>query len=164
MIKLSIIPLATLTLSGMLGSGWSWFEPQQMDEHTLNKRVGAIEGKCCLSGRRWGCDPENFQQSGCTRIGGPMHCERRRWETMKCTSAKCQKSNTEHKCEVDIKTVRHNRCRPTGHATTVGCPEQHWQCEVEMRLYTNPNNPPSDVIVCDEKISTLCGTDYQPCD
>jgi hypothetical protein len=164
MTRLSIIPLTALTLSGILSSGLNWLEPAVMNQKTLNSHVGVVVGKCCQMGRRWGCDPTNFGQSGCTKIGNPVNCERRRWATMKCTSAECHRSNTEHRCEVDIKTVRHNRCRTTGLTSTVGCPEEHWQCQVEMRPHTIPTNPKSDVIVCDEKVSTLCGTDFAPCD
>lgn len=164
MVKLSMIPLSALTLSWLLASSANWLEPARMNEQTLETMVGAIDGKCCKAGRRWGCDPTNFQQSGCTRIGQQMTCRRQTWATMKCTSAECVRSNVEHQCEVDIRTVRHNMCRPTGDTTTVGCPEEHWQCEVEMKPYTNPDNPKSDVIVCDKKVSTLCGINYSPCD
>ena len=163
MTRLCIIPIAAFTLSGFVSST-SWFEPAQMSEQILRSHVGVIEARCCRPGRRWGCDPVNFQQSGCTKILRPMNCRNGNWVTMQCTSADCRRSNAEHKCEVDIKIVRHNRCRPTGHATTVGCPEEQWQCEVEMQPYTNPSNPKSAAIVCDESISTLCGINYSPCD
>lgn len=164
MTRLGIIPLTALTLSSWLGSNWNLLEPQRMDERTLKAKVGLIEGRCCRPGRRWGCDPANFKQSGCTRIGAALNCERRNWATMVCSKAECIHSNPEHACEINIRTVRHNRCRPTGNATTVGCPEEHWQCEVLMRRYTNPGNPASDVIVCDMDVSTPCAANYSQCD
>ncbi len=164
MIRICVLPLTALTLSGIFSSGLELLEPVRMKEQALNKIVGVVDGKCCLPGRRWGCDPQNFSQSGCTRILRPLNCQGRRWMTMKCTSASCVPSNPEHKCEVDIRTVRHNQCRPTGHSTTVGCPEEQWQCEVNMRGYTNSANPSSDKLVCDDDIATLCGNNYSACD
>ena len=48
--------------------------------------VGEVLNHCCLPGRRWGCDPKNFQQSGCSPIqGSKMKCVNLEWVTMKCS-------------------------------------------------------------------------------
>lgn len=139
------------------------FEP--CSESDLQIIVGSVQGKCCQPGRRWGCDPENFGQTGCTPILGPVpRCVSREWMTMKCTSARCVRTNPEHECEVDIRSVSQNRCRPTGRRTTVGCPEEHWRCEVLKKDYTHHNSPTVDVLVCDFEISTPCAAKYSHCD
>ncbi len=131
----------------------------------LNQIVGSIQGKCCQPGRRWGCAPSNFSQSGCTPIqGAGTRCISREWTTMRCTSARCITTNPEHECEVDIRRVPQNRCRPTGNRTTVGCPEEEWQCEVLRQDYSDKDSPKIEVLVCDFEVATPCATQYNHCD
>ncbi len=136
-----------------------------LDSQECQQRVGVLEAKCCLPGRRWGCDPENFGQSACTPIDTPLtNCHFRGWLTMACRSAVCRASQPEHLCSVDLRRVGRNVCHPTGERTTLGCPADQWQCKVEMIDYTHRNSPMVDVLVCRYAISTICDHDYSDCD
>ncbi len=127
--------------------------------------VGSVQGKCCQPGRRWGCAPRNFEQSGCVPIlGAAIRCTSRDWTVVRCSPANCTKTNPEHSCEVDIRRVAQNRCRPTGNRTTVGCPDEQWQCEILKKDYTERHSPTVDVLVCDLELSTPCGAKYSHCD
>lgn len=126
--------------------------------------VGTVLSHCCLPGRRWGCDPENFQQSGCKPIqGSKMKCVELEWFTMRCSGAICKYTSPEDICIATLKLVPHNRCYPTGKLTTVGCPENQWQCEVLMKDYLKPDAPKDIILVCDDT-STLCRFSYSRCD
>jgi hypothetical protein len=138
---------------------------RMLDQEECRHLVGAIEGKCCKPGRRWGCDPRNFGQSGCTPIENTiLNCQPRAWLAMACTSAVCLSSNPEHVCSVDYWTVGRNVCHPTGERTTVGCPADQWQCKVEMLDYTHEQAPKTDVLVCRYDVSTICDYSYNDCD
>jgi hypothetical protein len=136
-----------------------------LDSLSCQRYVGGIRGKHCRPGRRWGCDPQNFGQSGCTPIDNPIvSCRARGWLEMACTPATCERSNPEHLCSVDYETVGRNVCHPTGERTTHGCPEDQWQCKVEMIDHTHENAPTADVLVCRYDVSTICDHDYSDCD
>ena len=162
-----VLTLATVTLASLTSLHqrliclpFSPCNPAQME-----LKVGSVQGSCCQPGRRWGCEPRNFEQSGCAPILGPaIRCTSRDWTVVRCSSATCTKTNPEHTCEVDIRRVAQNRCRPTGNRTTVGCPDEQWQCEILKRDYTESNSPTVDVLVCDLELSTPCGVKYSHCD
>ncbi len=113
-----------------------------LDWHARQQLVGAIDGKCCKPGRRWGCDPKVFNQSGCTSIAVPLdNCQARGWLAMQCSAATCATSNPEHTCSVDYRVVGRNVCHPTGDRTTIGCPADQWQCKIDMIDYTHKGAP-----------------------
>ena len=161
-----------LTLTAVALVTWTSLHQRLIDlpycsctDEQLEIVVGSIPGKCCQPGRRWGCSPRNFNQSACRPIiGTVIQCTGRDWATVRCSSARCVTTNPEHECEVDIRRVAQNRCRPTGNRTTVGCPEEHWQCEVLRKDYTDDDSPTVDVLVCDLEISTPCSATYSHCD
>lgn len=127
--------------------------------------VGQVERQCCLPGRRWGCSPENFGQTGCIHIReGIPQCQAETKKTMKCTSAACQAGGPEDVCDLRVRMVGVNQCQPTGRITTVGCEPDHWQCQVEMTHYTSPNAPLRVALVCHLATSTICNFDYSACD
>ncbi len=138
---------------------------QLIPPENLTRAVGTVQRKCCKPGRRMGCDPANFRQTGCVSISRrQLNCVGRGWLAMPCTTASCVQSNPEHRCSVDIHTVRKNACRPTGESTTVDCPDDQWQCKVDMIEYTHDDNPEVDVLICDHAASTICAHNYSECD
>ena len=135
------------------------------DPLVLRSFIGQVARKCCKPGRRWGCDPRNFNQTGCVHIEKQYpNCYAGSWSLMRCTSASCESAGSEDVCNVAIRTVGLNRCRPLGTKTTVGCPPDHWQCNVEMLKYYASDAPTSDVFVCDIATSTICSFNYSACD
>lgn len=135
-----------------------------LSEQALDTVVGQIAGKCCMPGRRWGCDPANFNQTGCVPLTQRPHCVKMAWMTMQCTDSTCTAAGPEDICRLIGKTVKQNRCRPTGFITTAGCPVDQWQCRISPSFYTSPDAPSRDAIVCDFGQSTICEYDYSPCD
>ena len=162
----AVSPLAgILVLSGALLQLGHRQASLPLSPQECQQRVGVLEAKCCQPGRRWGCDPENFGQSGCTPIDAPLtNCYVRGWLTMACRSAACRASQPEHLCSVDFRRVGRNVCHPTGERTTLGCPADQWQCKIEMIDYTHKDAPMVDVLVCRYNISTICDHDYSDCD
>jgi hypothetical protein len=135
------------------------------DQALLQSYVGQLTRKCCKPGRRWGCDPQNFQQTGCVHIEQQYpSCQPGNLVTMKCTSASCETAGSEDVCDVRLRRVSHNRCRPLGTKTTVGCPPDHWQCNIQLFPYTLSDAPRSDQYVCELATSTICGYSYSVCD
>jgi hypothetical protein len=135
------------------------------DPELLQSYVGQVTRKCCLPGRRWGCDPQNFQQTGCVHIEKVFpKCQAGQLVTMGCTSAVCQEAGSEDVCDMGIRTVGMNRCRPLGTKTTVGCPPDHWQCNIRLYSYTLEDAPQTDAFVCNLGSSTICQYDYSVCD
>jgi hypothetical protein len=167
-----IIPsLHTLLVTLVLGSTsllaispplWT---PAHRDPQRLQSYVGQVARKCCKPGRRWGCAPENFQQTGCVHIEQQYpNCYASRLYTMKCTAASCESAGSEDVCNIVLRTVALNQCRPLGTKTTVGCPPDHWQCAIEKLDYTRDGAPQRDVYVCNLDSSTICQFDYSMCD
>ena len=129
------------------------------------QRVGAVDGKCCKPGRHFGCNPSLFNQSGCTPIAIPLtNCQPNGWLAMQCSSATCVASNPEHTCSVDYRLVGRNVCHPTGERTTLGCPQDQWQCKIDMIEYTQKSAPKVEVLVCRYDVSTICDHNYSDCD
>jgi hypothetical protein len=128
--------------------------------------IGQVQRKCCRPGRRWGCDPANFNQSGCVHINQiPFNCHSRPMATMVCSGASCESAGVEDVCDLRLRSVGLNRCLPLGTRTTVGCPPDHWQCHIQLFRYTLPDAPRRDVMVCELSTSTICGsTTYSACD
>jgi hypothetical protein len=155
---------------GMLGSAIALANQPQgrvmshTDRQLLTSFVGQIPRKCCLWGRRWGCDPVNFNQTGCVQINLQLpNCWSAPPKTMKCTSASCQAGGTEDVCNVDYRQVGLNTCRPTGSRTTTGCPANYWQCYVAMRRYDHSTAPKIDALVCEDPGATICPYSYSKC-
>jgi hypothetical protein len=160
----------TLAL-GLLGSALSLaWQPSlgtqaTHDQEFLHSYVGQVARKCCLPGRRWGCDPQNFQQTGCVHIDTAFpECQAAPMVTVPCTSAVCQDAGSEDVCDMRIRTVGMNRCQPLGTKTTVGCPPDHWQCNIRLYRYTLNDAPKTDVFVCNQSSSTICAYQYSVCD
>jgi hypothetical protein len=127
--------------------------------------VGQLQRRCCRPGRRYGCDPQNFQQTGCVHIDQQIpSCYASQMVRMRCTGATCEAAGIEDVCDVRLRTVGQNRCRPLGTRTTVGCPPDHWQCNIQLYRYTLADAPQVDVMVCELGTSTICGYSYSACD
>jgi hypothetical protein len=133
------------------------------DSKLLQRPVGAVRKKCCLWGRRWGCAPANFGQTGCVPLYQYPNCWAAPDKTMPCTSAKCQTAGSEDVCDVSIRLVGLNVCKPTGFKTTVGCPANQWQCQVLMLRYDSPTAPKVQALVCDGEGVTICPFNYSKC-
>lgn len=161
--------ISSVALAALAIAPWSPLAARPTTEESISpqllvKRVGRVANKCCLPGRRWGCDPANLSQSGCKSIRFPLvDCQGTSAVTMKCTGAVCQTASSEDYCEHDFVTVGHNQCRPTGMSTTVGCPADEWQCLVIRTAYWTPGAPQSDVYICDDAQSTICTHNYSDC-
>jgi hypothetical protein len=139
--------------------------PDPMEIAQLDRVVGQISGKCCLPGRRWGCDPANFNQTNCVPLSEQYpSCFGTSIRTMKCTDATCVTAGPEDVCKLVGKSIAMNRCRPTGRITTVGCPADHWQCHVISYPYTMPTAPVRDGFVCEFGNSTICAYNWSRCD
>lgn len=160
-------PLSTMLLASCLTT-LALTPPASLEPanpSVLRHLVGQSYKKCCKPGNRVGCDPKNLGQSGCVNINRVYpSCFAATLRTMPCTSAICVDSGPEDKCTVINRTIRHNRCRALGRLTTVGCPEDHWQCAIEMLAYTEPRAPASVVMVCLQDQSTICTYAYSVCD
>lgn len=154
--------MLALVLSIQVMNGRVEGRPLTHDE--MEQRVGALQSKCCMPGRRVGCDPINFNQTGCVALGIRLSCQPKGWSTMPCTACACLQGTPEDVCEVNIKSAGRNQCKPTGKATTVGCPADQWQCGVEMLRWDSENAPKVDVLVCDRSVSTICPYAYQVCE
>ncbi|MCA9152663.1 MAG: hypothetical protein KDA92_25340 [Planctomycetales bacterium] len=138
---------------------------RSVPSHFGEQLVGQLERQCCLPGNRKGCDPTNLGQSGCRDVNILLgNCFRGPWKTMECTDATCHDAGPEDRCTLTWRNVRHNQCKGTGLKTTVGCPENQWQCKIDMLAYTVANAPRSRKRVCMTGNSTICQYDYAVCD
>lgn len=141
---------------------------EPVDNAVYDQIVGQVDGRCCQPGRRWGCDPANFQQTGCIDIDvGKRNfprCTPMPLLTMNCTAAQCEMASVENVCDMRIRTVAKNQCQPTGDVTTRGCNVDQWQCEVRLLDYTRDDAPTDLILVCNEATSTICSFDYSACD
>ena len=127
--------------------------------------VGQIPNRCCLPGNRKGCAPGNLGQSGCVDINQQFpNCFSTEWRIMPCTSAKCETAGPEDRCALINRLVRHNRCRAVGRKTTIGCPVNQWQCEIDFKHYGLADAPVSAQMVCFIGLSTICQFNYAMCD
>jgi hypothetical protein len=153
-----------IAIIGMLWHGQR-IDSCPVPPHMLSAYVGVVEGKCCTPGRRWGCDPQNFNQSGCVPIGAAHQpCTATPRVTMQCTNASCTAAGPEDRCEVNIQRVTQNQCQPTGRMDTQGCPRNQWQCHVNLQSYLLPTAPSKDVLVCDRDVSTICPYTFNVCE
>ncbi len=77
-------------------------------------KVGSVEGKCCIAGRRYGCAISNF--SGCSYECNPCNWVRP-CPTFNapeaCTAASCSPGQSEETCETNTETVGQNKCKNT---------------------------------------------------
>lgn len=133
-----------------------------LEESTLQQVVGQIRGSCCLMGRRWGCDPHNFQQQSCVPLDVYPICKRLPPKVMACTGSRCRKTGNEDQCNLMTRIVSHNICHPEGRLTTVGCPEDEFQCKITIFPYTSATAPTSSRSVC-HRTSTMCPYTYSAC-
>jgi hypothetical protein len=131
----------------------------------LQQCVGQVPRKCCKWGRRWGCDPQNFGQTGCVGLSQYPNCWGLPSRVMACTSATCQDAGTEDVCNMQVRLVGMNVCKATGKWTTVGCGPNQWQCQILMtHRYDSPTAPKIQAFVCDVPGVTLCPINYSKCD
>ena len=71
----------------------------------LRRSVGQVPRKCCKWGRRWGCDPKNFGQTGCVALGQFPSCWGLPERVMPCTNAVCQDAGAEERVDQKLESA-----------------------------------------------------------